>query len=255
MSDDPDTNQPTYTKVPNALLDAMADMGNAELRVALAIVRKIAGWGKECDVISLTQLETMTGLARQHIIKALNTIEQQGWITREPAKRNGFCYRLVTLSYQLPKGTSNLGSPDLVTLGNQSLVTLSNTQKKTIKKKKERESDAPTLDFLHEGVTVWKQLTGKRNITPVNASLIANAVTDTDRWQSVIKAWIGRGFRPDNVTGMLDWYAHPDKIKANANGHKPAEERPPLPDAPYKPRARLTPEQMKAVIERQRGQE
>jgi len=137
-----------WTKIPNAILDAMPKMGDAELRVVLAILRKTTGWQKECDVISLTQLEHMTGLGRRHIIKALNTALANGWIDREPAKRNGFCYRLVTLGNQSDGTTSNLGEPALVTLGNQSspqLVTLGNTQKK---ESKETSSMAAHVAFL-----------------------------------------------------------------------------------------------------------
>lgn len=32
-----------WTKIPNALLENMADLGNAELRVLLALIRKTAG--------------------------------------------------------------------------------------------------------------------------------------------------------------------------------------------------------------------
>jgi len=135
MTDQP---QEPYTRVPNALLDSMADLGNAELRVLLAITRKTTGFGKACDVISLTQLEKLTGIARPHLIAALESLLARNYIAREPAKRNGFSYQLVTLGNQLPKGTSNPTLPEPVTLGNQSLVTLGNTQKKekeTIKEK------------------------------------------------------------------------------------------------------------------------
>lgn len=235
------TDAEPYTKIPNALLDTMHELGNAELRIVLAIVRRTAGWQKECDVISLTQLETMTGLGRRHVIQGLRELETRGLIEHTPAKRNGRCYRLVTPGNQSPKGTSNLREPELVTLGNQSapqLVTLGNTQKKDPKEriKKERETRTQaSLDFLHEGVVIYKRLSGKKPV-PAMVKRIADTVTDYPFWETVVTNWCGK-FRADNIDGMIDWYLHPEKMarSLNANGHKPAENRPPLPS--FKPAA------------------
>lgn len=136
------SDQEPYTRVPNALLDTMADLGNAELRVLLAIVRRTTGFQKACDVISLSQLERQTGIARPHIVTALESLLARNYIERDPATRNGYCYRLVTLGNQSPKVTSNPRLPEPVTLGNQSLVTLGNTQKKEKEKKESIADDA-----------------------------------------------------------------------------------------------------------------
>jgi phage replication O-like protein O len=137
-----------WTKIPNDLLDHMGDLGNAELRVLLAIIRKTAGYRKVEDVVSFSQFESLTGLGRQHIKGALDRLLAKGLIAREPAKRSSFLYRLVTLGNQLPTVTSNPTLPDPVTLGNQSLVTLGSTQKKEKETTKEMDlaiasDDAP----------------------------------------------------------------------------------------------------------------
>lgn len=72
----------------------------------------------------------------------------------------------------------------------------------------------PTLDQLHEGVTAYKRLTGKRTVTPAVAAQIAESVTDMPHWEKVITAWCGK-YRPENVSGMLDWYEHPEKMNSN----------------------------------------
>jgi phage replication O-like protein O len=135
------TEQEPYTRVPNALLDTMAELGNAELRVLLAIVRRTTGYQKACDVISLSQIHDMTGLMRRHVVDALDSLLARNYIAREPAKRNGFCYRLVPLGNQFPKGTSTPREPIPVPLGTQSLVPLGNPQKK--EKENFKESIAP----------------------------------------------------------------------------------------------------------------
>jgi phage replication O-like protein O len=38
--------QPTFTRIPNDIIEAMPSLGNAELRVLLAIARKTHGWQK-----------------------------------------------------------------------------------------------------------------------------------------------------------------------------------------------------------------
>jgi phage replication O-like protein O len=66
---------PNYTQMPNDLFDVhMRDMGDAELRVVIAVVRKTFGFHKERtgDAISLTQIQQMTGLSRQGALDGIS---------------------------------------------------------------------------------------------------------------------------------------------------------------------------------------
>lgn len=82
---------PTYTQVPNALFDvAMCDMGAAELKVVLAVIRKTIGWHKQRDAISLSQLEEMTGLARANVIRGVREAAKNGWIRHYKAGRTSY---------------------------------------------------------------------------------------------------------------------------------------------------------------------
>jgi len=78
---------PTYTRIPNDIIEAMPKLGNAELRVLLAIARKTYGWQKECDVISVSQLAKMTGLTSRNTQNAVVTLLEKGLITREDVLR------------------------------------------------------------------------------------------------------------------------------------------------------------------------
>lgn len=216
------TDQPNYTRIPNDIIEAMPTLGNAELRVLLAIARKTIGWQKECDVISTRQIEAMTGLGHRHVLAALDSILAKGLIDRTPAKRRGFCYRLVPLGDQFPKVTSSPRVPDLVTLGDQSSldpVPLGYQQKKDSKEKKEKSVSArsrtprtrqTSLDSLHEAVAIYKQLTNK-SPPPTTATLIATTVVDSVAWHAAVKGWCDRGYKAGNVEGMIDWYLHPEK--------------------------------------------
>jgi phage replication O-like protein O len=135
--EDATTMQINWTAIPNEILDCMGNLGNAELRVLLAIYRKTTGYQKEADVISLTQFEQMTGLMRRHIMTAIDSLLAKNMITRTDAKRSSFSYKPVPLGNQYPKGTSTPREPVPVPLGNQLPVPLGHTQKKE-KEKKER---------------------------------------------------------------------------------------------------------------------
>lgn len=75
---------PAYTQAPNELFDKWTSiLGQAELRVYLIIIRKTFGWHKTKDRISLSQLETLTGLHRSNITKAIKSLLERGIIKKE----------------------------------------------------------------------------------------------------------------------------------------------------------------------------
>jgi phage replication O-like protein O len=88
---------PNYTQLPNVLLDAMCDLTDAELRVALAICRKTFGWHKDRDALSLSQIEHLTGRSRPSTVSGVNSLIDRGWVERTPVTKRGgqsFVYRL-----------------------------------------------------------------------------------------------------------------------------------------------------------------
>ena len=130
--------KPNFTQTPNLLFDEqMAVMGNAELRVTLAIVRQTFGWHKESDVISLSQLIKMTGLSRQGVVDGVKEGLERGTIKRYPEGQS-FTYQLV-----IDEPTSQPTRPVLVNVVDQQLVNVVDTQKKGLNKDKESiEADA-----------------------------------------------------------------------------------------------------------------
>jgi len=249
--------QPGYTRIPNHILDAMCDLGNAELRVLLAIVRKTHGWQKECDVISFSQFQALTGLTRRNAFKAVEALEERGMIVREKKSAQSFCYSIKPLpvgiqSNRIPSDTGVVGDTVPLPVGIQSNRIPSDTgvvgdtvplpvgirleekplplrtiQKKDLKKDKEREGSRvartpppkqTNLDNFNEAVAIFKELSGKKHITPALMTLIATRVTDMSTWRTTIESWAGCGYNLMNVQNMLDWYDHPEKMAAK-NGH------------------------------------
>lgn len=141
----PPVQPPNYTAIPNVILDAMPSFTDAELRVVLAVCRKTFGWHKERDAISISQLETITGLSRQGVVNALGPLLDRQIIDRVP---NGLTYAYRVLVNEVDQ-SSVLTSQDggLVNEVERTsqhsgpeVVNVVDTQKK---RNKEKESIAP----------------------------------------------------------------------------------------------------------------
>lgn len=85
---------PNYTQTPNALFALLPVMHEAEIKVTLAIARKTFGWHKERDMLSLSQLEGLTGLSRQGVIDGIEKGIERGTIERIPHGQS-FDYSIV----------------------------------------------------------------------------------------------------------------------------------------------------------------
>lgn len=67
----------SYTKIENDVLEALAssNLSKGELRVALAILRKLNGFHKDQDNISLSQIMGLTKLSNRAVIDALRQLQ------------------------------------------------------------------------------------------------------------------------------------------------------------------------------------
>lgn len=83
--------KPNYTQIPNALLDNADKFKPSEFMVLMVICRKTFGWHKDKDVLSLSQLQDLTGLSRHTIISAVEGLEKAGVIVSRKT-RNGTEY-------------------------------------------------------------------------------------------------------------------------------------------------------------------
>ena len=92
-----------YVPVPNAYFEYLADLSGAEVKVLLAILRKTAGWRKESDEISLSQLEQMTGLDRKSVIKGLRGLLERGLVAQTQAAAGS---KAASYSCVIPPSTS-----------------------------------------------------------------------------------------------------------------------------------------------------
>jgi len=137
---------PNYTQVPNVLFEHMADMTCAELKVTLALVRKIVGFHKtQPEPVSISQLEALTGLSRPTVVRGLEAAAERGFVRAVGTGKRGV--KLYTLWFadeaepQPPSTTYNESLQVAQDEGTTSkldlleLVNSVNTQKKSSKEK------------------------------------------------------------------------------------------------------------------------
>lgn len=125
---------PNHTQTPNDLFDVyMPDMGECELKVTLAIIRKTLGYHKIQDPISLSQLQTLTGLSRQGVIDGVELAISRGLVEIVGTGKRGVqIFGLVINSDQSTKLTSPADDWSKIQTGTgqQNRLTKDNNQKK-----------------------------------------------------------------------------------------------------------------------------
>lgn len=147
MRDDESTSgyqPPNYTQIPNIFFDAqMAQMGEPELRVVLCAMRKMFGFHKSYDAISLSQFEKMTGLSRPAVVKGIEAAVTRGVMQQVGTGKRGIAiYELCVSDEQPVNGVYRSDDSEDAT-GKQRLPELVNdvnTQKKIYKRKKDKDS-------------------------------------------------------------------------------------------------------------------
>lgn len=65
-----------HVDIANEIVDALAKirLSGEEMQVLWVIIRKTYGWHKKQDMIALSQFSEMTGLSRQHVLRAIKKL-------------------------------------------------------------------------------------------------------------------------------------------------------------------------------------
>jgi len=124
--------EPNYTQTPNALFDeCMKVMGDAELRVTLAVIRKTMGFHKTKDAISYSQIHQMTGLSRSSIQSGIELAIEHGYIRRVgTGKRKINIFELV-VNVDQSTSTTSTSSVALPVTSSVALLTKEKEKKST----------------------------------------------------------------------------------------------------------------------------
>ena len=95
-----------YTRVPNAFFDKLLRiLTSAEVIMLLFIFRKTWGWGKMFDQLAESQFIKATGLSKNTVRKALNSLENRRCILRyvigKGRTRKTYFFLYTAKSYQI----------------------------------------------------------------------------------------------------------------------------------------------------------
>lgn len=76
----------------------------------------------------------------------------------------------------------------------------------------EKEEAAPLKPSAHPAVQAFRELQS-RYPNKLQMDMIVQANPDLTNWIRAVKTWIGRGNKPTNVEGMLDWAMNPSLME------------------------------------------
>lgn len=237
----PFADQGNWTAVHNSVFDVMmpALPPNA-FKVLCFVIRKTRGWKKDSDKLSYSQIAAGTGIKSPGTLSAAIKVLTDGghiigtssekWQPTSYQLNTAFELEVPTTKIEVDSTTTEIEATteiivapttEIVALPTTKIVDTKESIKETVNKESVRKTRTPrtpkqgSLDSLHEACQIAKRAIGK-NLTPVQATTIAETVIDIEHWRAVVTAW-GNRYGTMNVDGMIDWYLHPDKMRRNGD--------------------------------------
>lgn len=129
---------PNSFQVANAFVDeAMSKISDASVKIYLIINRKTRGWAKECDALSITQLEELSGKSHPTVVRCTKELIKVGLVKKHEQSVYGNVYSLIDNYFigeyvNFPNKSSVL--VQCFSLFNGQLVKIFNHQKPSSKK-------------------------------------------------------------------------------------------------------------------------
>lgn len=233
-----------YTAIPNWILDdVLPVISPASTKVLMLIMRRTAGWQRESDAISVRQFSAALNLSRPTVLKALKELIACKVIAVDYGSTHGDrdvnVYSVLSGQDFLPPSQINLppskeslprGQEILPEGGKESLPQVVKKFDPYIKKgNKEENKDTTTrlrrsdasegdvqssppkkVEHRDERLDSWQILTYRElaRLTPPHAirDRMVSEITDEPRWRDSVREWIGKGWSPRNISGMIDFY-------------------------------------------------
>lgn len=91
---------PNSFQVANAFVDeAMSKLSDASVKIYLIINRKTRGWAKECDALSISQLEDLSGKSHPTVVKCTKELVRVGLVKLHEQSVYGKVYSLIDNYY------------------------------------------------------------------------------------------------------------------------------------------------------------
>lgn len=207
-----------YTRIPQAYFDILPQLSGADAKILLVVFRCTLGWNKNSAIISLSVMAKQTGVTTRQITESIKRIRAYGIVAIEQTTKG---YRYTVNETPTPQ-TIEETSIEESSIPEQSIEETSiKVSKKVLPYKEKKESNTTSHDVVRKRTRKPKQvapveaertaLTVFREIHRLSVPIairdsVINQVTDLDKWTQICTEWIGKGFRPGNVTGCLQVY-------------------------------------------------
>lgn len=229
---------PNHTQTPNLFFDEILPQVKslAELKILLVIMRQTFGWHRPTDKLSLSQIETLTGLSRQSVVVGIESGIEHGWIERQAAGRSWrYSLALITDYYEMP------------TLGE--IVKNLDSHSQESRPKLVKNLDSLNKERKVERNTVGAQGAATPRSSPVPPQIelvreLTRRYPPKELWSRIIQTlgqnpakhrltqcweeWRLRGFKPTNFHWLTEWYVRgippsnghhlPTQAEMNAGG-------------------------------------
>jgi DNA-binding transcriptional ArsR family regulator len=187
-----------FTKVPNAVLDglAQATVSLAALKIALLTLRETIGFRKPAAPLSIGFIQKRTGLGRRHVVRGLKVLEIAGIVS--VLRERPFSPPLVSLTDPSAWPLNGVqGEPLPVTEGNQQ--TVSNGNHPRAKRELLRAKREPSQKSYFKE-TILKKPTPTPDTPPAGGGNGVSPTPPRNPIQTVVLAYKhARGFPPEDI--------------------------------------------------------
>lgn len=221
---------PNYTQMPNELLDKhMREMGNAELRVVLAIVRLTIGWHARTIAATDAEIGALAGLSADSVKTGAAAAQAAGLIERVPG------HGTTKSTWQIAIDAADIAEWEGVftregvftppSLGGATPPSPERKTRKSLSIKEKVKKDDPSrpawVDLYQE---VFKRNAPKELWDDVSRELGENP--DLDRLREIFTRWKLEGWNRKSFAKMLAVYRdgwREQQPRANGNGNGSAQ--------------------------------
>lgn len=222
----PFAKQDGYTVFNNYVLDhIMPRLKPTTWKTLCFILRNTVGWDRESDELSYSQIMKGTGIHSSATVSSAlrELVDLRYIVSEEQGEWEANRYRLnIDFEMRVPSTSKNevASKSEAVPTSKNEVVPTSKFEDTEIKGKKRKEKSvaqapAPAPDKPHDHPAVvmhreWiaAEYEKRQQLWPTKSQkrLIAETVTDLERWRHALAAWSKAGHLSKNVEGQLEWY-------------------------------------------------
>lgn len=225
--------KPNYTQLPNVVIDNMKSFSDAELRVLLMACRQTFGWQRTRAKMSISFLESGTGMSKSGVVNSVKTLLENGFLERH-AEGDGFSYQVTVQSDDFKPSDclqllvnevdtpSQRGRQGVVNEVDRGVVNGVDTKKERMLKKEEKKGEA-LKRVLPPEAQLWNR---ERGVLPAvldcgsSRARQLQARRKEEFWVANFEAAVKKVKMSDFCTGKndrgwkasFDWLLRPDTI-------------------------------------------